>query len=344
MRKKIVKNRMAMVRVPGEAELVEREVSEPAETQVVIAIKACSICGGDLHIYKGKHPSAPLPMALGHELAGEVISIGARVDSVAIGDRVTVEPVIACGQCPPCRRGEYGYCDNLSFHYRQGRGALADYFLVDQRYVYKLPAHLSYESGALIEPLAVAVHAVKRAKIGVGDHVAIIGAGPIGILVAAVCKTAGAEEIIISDIADVRLETASAMGATRAINSAKESVLDVVGQLTGGRGIGRSFECVGSEETFGQGMRCLCKGGIATIVGIFETPTIEIPVTLFVSREITVQGAQGYCWDFETALGLTNRIDLNRLISHVFPLADVDKAMKTASNPEEKPVKVVLKP
>jgi len=339
-----VKNRMAMVRVAGEVELVERDVPEPAETQVVIAIKACSICGGDLHIYKGKHPSAPLPMCLGHELAGDVISIGSKVNLVAIGDRVTVEPVIACGQCPPCRRGEYGYCDNLSFHYRQGRGALADYFLVDQRYVYKLPVHLSFEAGALIEPLAVAVHAVKRAKIGVGDHVAIIGAGPIGILVAAVCKAAGAEEIIVSDIADVRLEAALAMGATRVVNSAKESVLDVVGQLTGGRGIGRSFECVGGEETFGQAMRCLCKGGIATIVGIFETPTIEIPVTLFVSREITVQGAQGYCWDFETALGLTNRIDLNRLVSHVFPLADVDKALKTASNSAERPVKVLLTP
>ena len=181
-----------MVRRAGAAELVERDVPEPREAQVVIAIKACSICGGDLHIYKGKHPSAPLPMALGHELAGEVIAIGSKVDLVAVGDRVTVEPVIACGLCPPCRRGEYGYCDNLSFHYRQGQGALADYFVADQRYVYKLPAHLSYEAGALIEPLAVAVHAVRRARIGLGDKVAIIGAGPIGILVTAVCKAAGA--------------------------------------------------------------------------------------------------------------------------------------------------------
>ena len=115
-----MKNRMAMVRRAGAAVLTERDVPKPGETQVVIAIKACSVCGGDLHIYKGKHPSAPLPMALGHELAGEIISIGAKVASLTIGDRVTVEPVIACGQCPPCSRGEYGYCDDLSFHYRQG--------------------------------------------------------------------------------------------------------------------------------------------------------------------------------------------------------------------------------
>jgi threonine dehydrogenase-like Zn-dependent dehydrogenase len=344
MRMTIVKSRMAIVRAAGAAELVERDVPEPGETQVLIAIKACSICGGDLHIYKGKHPSAPLPMALGHELAGEVIGTGSKVKSIAVGDRVTVEPVIACGDCPPCRRGEYGYCDNLSFHYRRGQGALADFFVADQRYVYKLPDHLSYEAGALIEPLAVAVHAVRRADVGLGDEVAIIGVGPIGLFVTAVCKAAGAHQIIAGDIADARLAKASLMGATGSINSRKESIVDAVRLRTGGRGIRKSFECVGSEETFEQSMRCLCKGGIATIVGIFEQPIIRIPATLFVSQEITVQGSQGYCWDFETALGLTEVIDLGALISHVFPLAHVDKAVKAALNPDENPVKIVLKP
>jgi len=323
---------------------VEREVAKPGENQVVIAVKACSICGGDLHIYKGKHPSAPLPVALGHELAGEVVQVGTKVNTVRIGDRVTVEPVLACGECLPCRTGLYGYCHNLSFHYRRGQGAMADYFVVDDRYVYKLPDHLSYEAGALIEPLAVAVHAVKRAKIGLGDKVAIMGAGPIGILVAAVCKAAGAEEIIVADIADIRLETAMVMGATRTVNSMRESVVEVVREMTGGRGIGKTFECVGREETFVQAMTCLCKGGQATMLGIFEQPTLEIPATIFVAQEITVQGSQGYCWDFETALGLTNKIDLGRIISHEFALSDIDRAMKTALDTKEKAVKIILKP
>jgi 2-desacetyl-2-hydroxyethyl bacteriochlorophyllide A dehydrogenase len=335
---------MAIVRTAETAELVERDVPKLAETQVLIAIKACSICGGDLHIYKGKHPSAPLPMALGHELSGDVIKIGSKVKSVVVGDRVTVEPVITCGMCPPCTRGEYGYCDNLSFHYRQGQGALADYFVAEERYVYKLPAHLSYEAGALIEPLAVAVHAVRRAKICLGDTVVVIGAGPIGLLVTAVCKAAGAREIIVSDITDARLATASLMGATTTLNSRKESIVDAIRKLTGGRGIAKSFECVGSEKTFDESMRCLCKGGLATIVGIFEQPVIQITATLFVSQEITVQGSQGYCWDFETALELTDVIDPGKLVSHVFPLADVDKALKVALNPDENPVKIVLKP
>lgn len=323
---------------------MEREVAKPGENQVVIAVKACSICGGDLHIYKGKHPSAPLPVALGHELAGEVVQVGTKVNSVRIGDRVTVEPVLACGECLSCRTGLYGYCHNLSFHYRRGQGAMADYFVADDRYVYKLPDHLSYEAGALIEPLAVAVHAVKRAKIGLGDKVAIMGAGPIGILVAAVCKAAGAEEIIVADIADIRLETAMAMGATRTVNSMRESVVEVVRAMTGGRGISKTFECVGREETFVQAMTCLCKGGQATMLGIFEQPTLEIPATIFVAQEITVQGSQGYCWDFETALGMTNKIDLGRIITHEFALSDIDRAMKTALDTKEKAVKIILKP
>ncbi len=339
-----MKSRMAIVREAGFAELVERDVPPAGETGVVIAVKACSVCGGDLHIYKGKHPSAPLPMMLGHELAGEVASVGAGVTKVKVGDRVTVEPVIACGECPPCRSGLYGYCDNLSYHYRKGQGAMADYFVADQRCVYRLPDRLSYEAGALIEPLAVAVHAVKRAKVGLGDKVVVIGAGPIGILITAVCKAAGAEDIVVADIADVRLATAAAMGATRTVNSRSEGLLDAVREVTGGRGIGKSFECAGREETFIQAMSCLCKGGTATMVGIFEQPTIQIPATIFVSQEITVQGSQGYCWDFETALGLTGVVRLDELVSHVFPLAEVDKALKAALTPSENAVKVILKP
>lgn len=337
-------NRMAMVQTPGFAELVQKEIPRPAETQVLIAVKAASVCGGDLHIYKGKHPSAPPPVALGHELAGDVVEVGRKVTSVRVGDRVTVEPVIACGECPPCLRGEYGYCDHLSYHYRRGQGAMADYFVADQRYVFQLPAGMPYETGALIEPLAVAVHAVKRAKIGVGERVVIIGAGPIGILVCAVAKAAGAREIIVADIAEARLQMACTMGATRAINSQQEDVVDVVREMTGGRGLSRSIECVGSEKTFEQAMRCLSKGGIATIVGIFEQPMIQVPATLFVSQEITVQGAQGYCWDFETALALAGVIDLGRLVSHVFSLEEVDQALKTALDRNARPVKVVLKP
>jgi threonine dehydrogenase-like Zn-dependent dehydrogenase len=221
---------------------------------------------------------------------------------------------------------------------------MADYFTADERFVYKLPPHLSFEAGALTEPLAVAVHAVRRAAIGLGDRVAIVGAGPIGLLVCAVCKAAGAREIVIGDIAHTRLSKASIMGATRTIDSSKASIVDAVRHMSGGHGFDKSFECVGREETLEQSMRCLCKGGVATVIGIFEEPTIRVPATIFVSQEITVQGAQGHCGDFETALGLAGVIDLGELVTHIFALADVDKALKTALDPGESPVKVVLRP
>jgi len=221
---------------------------------------------------------------------------------------------------------------------------MADYFLADERYVYKLPAHLSYEEGALIEPLSVAVHAVRRAGIGLGDKVAVIGAGPIGLLVTAVCRQAGAAEILVSDIAEARLEKAMQMGATMIVDAREGSIVEAARASSGGRGVERSFECVGSEESLEQSMRSLRKGGVATVVGIFEEPSVRVPATLFVSQEITVQGSQGYCWDFETALGLTTAIDLGSLISHVFDLSEVDRALKTALDPRMRPIKVVLRP
>ncbi|MGB3964310.1 MAG: alcohol dehydrogenase catalytic domain-containing protein, partial [Tepidanaerobacteraceae bacterium] len=189
---RILKNRVGRVIEPGKVDFLLRTVDEPKEQQVVIKIASSAICGSDLHIFKGKHPSAPLPVTIGHEFAGEVVAVGSKVSKVKIGDRVTVEPVIVCGKCRACRTGNYGYCENISFTYRVGDGAMADYITVEEPYVYKLPEHLSYSAGALIEPLAVAVHAVRRADIKLGEKVLVIGAGAIGILVAALCRRRGA--------------------------------------------------------------------------------------------------------------------------------------------------------
>lgn len=344
-----MKYRMAMLDGPCSAKLVERDVPEPGATEVVIAIKSCCICGSELHVYKGKHPWVtgehplrPYPVCVGHEFAGDVIAIGSKVSSVRVGDRVTVEPVVACGECPSCLRGEYNYCDTYMIYLLRDESGMAECFVTDQRYVYKLPPQMSYHTGALIEPLAVAVRAVKRAKIGFSDKVAVFGTGAIGLLLCAVCKAAGAQEIIATGNRDERLDIALAMGATRTVNVLRESALDVVSQLTGGRGVSRSFEVVGAEETLEQAMKCLCKGGVATVLGIFRDPFAKIPAPLFVRREITVQGSNTYQWDFEDAVALARVIDLERLVSHVFPLDQVDQAFKVAADRKEKAVKVMV--
>ena len=335
---------MAKAISPGIIELKENKVPSLMDTQVLIKIKASSICGSDLHIYKGKHPSAPLPVAIGHELSGDVIAVGTKVNKVKVGDRVTVEPVIACGECPYCQKGEYGYCVSLSYHYRKGQGALANYFIADERYVYILPEEISYNEGALIEPVAVAVHAVKRAKVTLGDRVAIIGAGAIGLLITALAKRAGATEIVVADLDDFRLKMAKEFGATRIINSSRYSLETEISELTNNMGIDKTFECVGLERTLVQAMSLLRKGGLATVIGIFEQPNVSIPASLFVSKEITVQGSQGYCWDFDTAIALAKELKLERLITHIFSLEEINKGFVTALDPKVKAIKVVINP
>ena len=145
-------NRVGRVVAPGVVEFLKRQVEEAGPHQVVVKIVSSAICGSDLHIFKGKHPSAPLPVTIGHEFSGEVVATGSEVTKVKIGDRVTVEPVVTCGKCMPCRTGNYGYCEQISFTYRTGNGAMADYITVEEAYLYKLREHLSYDAGALLEP------------------------------------------------------------------------------------------------------------------------------------------------------------------------------------------------
>ncbi|MEG2931778.1 MAG: zinc-binding dehydrogenase, partial [Ruthenibacterium sp.] len=248
------------------------------------------------------------------------------------------------GTCEACRHGDYGYCEQISFSYREGDGAMADYVTAHAEHVFRLPDALSYEEGALIEPLSVATHAVRRADIRLGETVLIIGAGAIGMMIAAGCRESGAGEIIISDFSDVRLAMARELGATVTVNSAKENLDEVIAQMTSGKGVDKSFECVGAQATFLQAMMSLRRNGLATIVGIFENPDITIPASRFVTHEIRVQGAQGYCWDFPVAIKLAQRLPLRRMITHTFPLNELQKALETCLDREAGSIKVLLKP
>lgn len=340
-----IQNRIGRVFEPMKTEFTQKDIAKLKSGQVLIKIKASAICGSDLHIFKGKHPSAPLPVTIGHEFSGDVAAIGEGVKNLKIGDRVTVEPCIVCGVCDACRHGEYGYCENISFTYRNGDGAMSDYIVIESPYVYKLPDYLSYEAGALIEPLSVAVHAVRRAEIKLGESVLVIGGGAIGILIAAVCKKNGAADVVVVDFSDKRLVLAKELGATDSVNpSAGDSVENAIERVTNGKGFDKTFECVGLESTFLQAMMSLKKNGLATIVGIFEKPDITIPASRFVTHEIKIQGAQGYCWDFPIAIKISQQLDIEKLITHTFPLDELQKAIETSFDSAAGAVKVILKP
>lgn len=339
-----MKNRIGRIISAKAVDFIEREIPELDGHQVLIRIKASYICGSDLHIYKDRHPAVKPPVTIGHEFAGEVVKTGALVSSVKIGDRVTVEPVVACGTCSACKHGDYGYCENISFTYRCGDGAMADYFVGKDERVYKLPDGMSYEEGALTEPMAVALHAVKRADVRLGDKVVVIGAGAIGIFVAAICRYLGAAQVVVSDFSEFRLAVAGQMGATRTVCASKENLEEAISGMSDGKGFDKAFECVGMEETFNQAVRSVRTNGLVTDIGIFEKQQVSFDASLLVKKEIRIQGSQGYCWDFEDAIRLVRDLKVKPLITHRFPLERLKEAFDTVLSIDSNAIKVCLIP
>ena len=339
-----IQNRIGQIYEPFKTRFLTRTITQLGDDEVLVRIRASAICGSDLHIARGKHPSAPLPCTIGHEFSGEVFKTGHGVDSVCPGDRVTVEPCIVCGRCEACRHGDYGYCEHITYTYRNGDGAMADCIVVKAPYVYKLPPYLTYETGALTEPLSVAVHAVRRADVRLGETVLVIGAGAIGMLIAAVCRRSGARTVIIADQNDGRLETALQMGADIAVNVRETDLEKEILRLTSGRGVDKSFECVGHASCFRQAIDTLRHGGTATVAGIYEDQDLHFAPARLVTHEITIRGTQGYCWDFPVAIAAAKDIPLEKLITHKFPLSQLQKALDTALDPGSGSIKVLLLP
>ena len=341
----LLNNRLGRVASRKCVDFIECPVREIADNELVVKIVSSAICGSDMHIFSGKHPSVPLPVTIGHEFSGDVLVTGRLVTRFKEGDRVTVEPCIVCGKCDACLHGNYGYCEQISFTYRNGDGAMANYITVKEPHVFHLPDYLSYNAGALIEPLSVAVHAVKRADIKLGEKVLVIGAGAIGILVTALCKQSGAGEILVCDFSASRLAMAKEFGADLTVNAGNGTNLEqAVRDMTGGTGMDKSFECVGRESTFIQAMTNLRRNGLATIIGIFEEPNITINAMRFITHEIRLQGSQGYCWDFPVSLKVSQNINLERLVTHEFPLDQLQQALETCFDPAAQSIKVIIKP
>jgi 2-desacetyl-2-hydroxyethyl bacteriochlorophyllide A dehydrogenase len=335
---------MAFVTAPGKVEFRERSLPKLSPKDVLIKVKASALCGSDLHIFKGRHPAAPLPVAIGHELSGEVLSIGKKVSKVKEGGRVVVEPVIVCGICPFCRRGEYHLCMDISFQYRKGQGGFSPYFVTSEDWVHPLPPNVTFEEGALVEPLSVAIHAVRKGNLQLGHSVAIFGAGAVGLLVLVLSRLSGAGETFVVDIQGHRLKKAKELGASDALDGSKGNAVTMIFEKTSQLGVDRSFEAVGLEGTLIQSLKVLKKGGTSILVGLFENPEVTIPANIFVQREIALMGSQGYCWDFQTALKMleAGKIKLKQIITHVLPLTSLQEAFELLTDPKGEAIKIVI--
>ena len=268
---------------------------EIGDEDVLVRVHACGICGSDIHGYDGSTGRRIPPLVMGHEAAGVVEQVGGSVQEFAVGDRVTFDSTISCGKCHFCRRGEINLCDNRRVlgvscgDYRQN-GAFAELVAVPQNIIYRIPENLSFEHAALIEAVSIAVHAVNITKFSLGDTVAVVGSGMIGLLTIQAAKLKGAGQIIATDLEDSRLEVARQLGADVTINARNANVAQKIQGLTDGRGADAVLEVVGHQTTVNDAIASVRKGGHVTLVGNLS-PTIEFPLQSVVTREITVQGS-----------------------------------------------------
>ena len=326
--------------------LEKTSIPSPTSDEVLIQVKICGICGSDIHAYKGKHPFVHPPIVLGHEFSGMVCEIGSGVKGISKGEKVTVEPNLVCGECYNCLHGRYNICLNLKVIGCVGyNGAFAEYIAVPKDKVIKLPQGISYHEAALIEPVAVAVHAVKRAEQRVGYRVIILGAGPIGLLVMQVAKVSGAKEVIVTDLLDYRLKKARDLGADRAINSSSEDLVSLIQEDYGEEGIDLIYDCVGIEETVSQAIQIARKGTKILIVGVPEEK-IGVNLAYVQDRELELWGSLMYVReDFTTAIELIHqgKVRVRPLITHHFTLEEIDKAFQKILNTKEEILKVLVK-
>ena len=339
-----MKNRKIIIDNPFSVVLNDSPLREAKEDEAIIKVKSSSICGSDLHIYKGKHPAVKLPTTIGHEFSGEIVWIGKEDNGYKIGDRVVLEPIINCGQCEACLSGNYGLCENATFSYRVGDGAMADYVVGKTNHLFRLKDDMSYDTGAMIEPMAVSLRAVKRASPNIEDKVLIMGAGTIGILICAILKHKGIKDITIVDFAESRLKIAKELGAVYSINP-KNSNQDAELKNIHAKGFDIAFECIGKEEVFNNCLNHLKTNGTLLQVGIFEEPIIKIDASKLINKQIVIKGTQGYNNDFEEAIEIASKIDLTKMITHIYPLGKYKEAIDCALNASKTDaIKVLIHP
>ncbi|MDF2903129.1 MAG: sorbitol dehydrogenase [Bacillus sp. (in: firmicutes)] len=339
--------RAGVITKPFSMEL--QEVSIPVIKQaheVKIQVKVTGICGSEIHAYHGTHPFRIPPVISGHELAGVVVEVGDKVKNVSLGDRVTVEPHYGCGVCKPCQAGNYNICkDKKVLGTQEWTGSFGEFIVVPENTIVKLPDNVSFEQGALIEPLAVGVHAVRKAEVGLGDRVAILGAGPIGLGLLLAAINSGATKVFITDAVDYNLNVAEKLGATHTINTLKEDAIEKILEETDGEGVDKVFIAVGIQSVLNDSFKIVRRGGKVSEVALFgKKPEIEI--SYIQNKEIQLIGSNMYVRkDFEVAAEAiaANMYDTSLFISKVIPVEEIKNAMIIVDEKLENVIKVLLK-
>jgi len=331
-------------------QLQDLPVPKPAADELLIRIKACGICGSDVHGFDGSTGRRIPPIVMGHEASGVVEAVGQDVSNFRVGDRVTFDSTVYCGDCFYCRRGQINLCDHrevigVSTPLFRRMGAFAEYVTVPARIVYALPDKMPFAHAALIEAASVAVHGASLTPVEPGDTAVVIGAGMIGLLTLQAIREAGANRVFVVDLDETRLKMARDLGATETLNSKTQNVIAEVQKRTEGRGADVALECVGITDAIGLAVESVRKGGAVTLVGNVA-PKIELPLQSVVSRQIRLQGSCASCGEYPEVIAMMadERIRVEPLVSAIAPLEDGASWFQRLYNHEPGLLKVVLQP
>lgn len=329
---------------PGIIEFNEVPTPVLKENQVLIKIMKIGVCGSDIHVYHGEHPFTTYPVTQGHEVSGEIVEVNAVDSNLRVGQKVTIQPQLVCGKCYPCRHGKYNLCEELKVMGFQATGVASHYFAVDAKKVTPLPDEMSFDHGAMIEPLAVAVHGVKQAGDITGLNILVLGAGPIGNLVAQTAKGMGAKSVMITDISDLRLDKAKECGIDYCINTKNEDLGKAIVDAFGPDKADIIYDCAGNNITMGQAIKYARKGSTIILVAVFAgMATIDLAVAN--DHELDIKSTMMYRnEDYIDAIRLVNehKVQLQPLISKYFAFKDYLEAYKYIDENRETTMKVII--
>lgn len=329
---------------PGEIIFREIERSLPQAGQVSIRIMRLGICGSDIHVYHGEHPFTSYPVTQGHEVSGIIDALGPGVEQFRVGQKVTVQPQVVCGKCHPCRHGKYNLCEKLKVMGFQTTGMASEYFVVDAEKVLVLPEGMSLDEGALLEPLAVAVHAVGRFGDIAGRDVAVLGAGPIGNLVAQTAKGLGARRVLITDVSNCRLALAQECGVDVAVNTRSKDFGEAMAEVFGPDKADVIYDCAANDITMGQAIKYARKGSTIILVGVYAGMA-KVDLAVLNDHELDLNTTMMYRReDYETAIRLVSKgkVRLKPLVSKHFAFRDFLKAYQYIDANRETTMKVLI--
>lgn len=344
----MAKMRAAVMDKPLSIGIQERDIPTIQPDEALVKVYCIGICGSDIHYYEhgriGRYV-VEKPIILGHELAGDVVQIGASVEGIQVGDRVAVEPGIPCDRCEYCKSGRYNLCRDVRFMATPPiDGAWAEYVSVRADFLHKISDALSYEQGAMIEPLSVGMHAMSRGRVAPGDRVFVAGLGPVGGLAVVAARMFGATQIIGSDIVPLRRDVAMQLGADATVDPSREDIASRVDELTEGRGVSVVIETSGNAKSASSTIEVVRPGGRVVFVGLPATDSVPIDIPMLVDKEVDALGVFRYANTYPRTIDALTKTDygIEKMITHRFSLDDIHEACELARTNKNESIKVMI--